>query len=109
MLRPGFGYSTYIFLIDLNAWNRLSDDERTVLMAEGRKAEETWHREYDQMAKDEEMELIKRGMQITEMGADQKAKLPSAWAEAQWDLAEKKSGQEVKDLRALLKNKGLTN
>jgi TRAP-type transport system periplasmic protein len=109
MLRPGFGYSTYIFLMNLNAWNRLSDDERTVLMAEGRKAEETWHSEYDQMAKDEEMELIKRGMQITEMGADQKAKLPVAWAEAQWDLAEKKSGQEAKDLRALLKSKGLTN
>jgi TRAP-type transport system periplasmic protein len=109
MLRPGFGYSTYLFLMNLNAWNGLSDAERAVVTAEARKAEETWNREYDQMAKDEEAELIKRGMQITEMGAEQKAKLPTAWAEAQWELAEKKSGQEVKDLRALLKGKGLTN
>ncbi len=109
MLRPGFGFSTYLFLMNLNTWNKLSDAERAVVTAEARKAEEIWNRQYDQMAKDEEDELIKRGMQITEMGAEQKAKLPSAWAEAQWELAEKKSGQEAKDLRALLKSKGLTN
>jgi TRAP-type transport system periplasmic protein len=109
MLRPGFGYSTYLFLMNLNAWNRLSDAEKAVITAEARKAEQTWHGEYDRMVKEEETELIKRGMQITEMGAAQKAKLASAWAEAQWDLAEKKSGQEAKDLRALLKSKGLTN
>jgi TRAP-type transport system periplasmic protein len=109
ILRPGFGYSTYLFLMNLNAWNKLSDAERNVITAEARKAEQIWHGEYDRMVKEEEAELIKRGMQITEMGATQKAKLPSAWADAQWDLAEKKSGQEAKDLRALLKSKGLTN
>jgi TRAP-type transport system periplasmic protein len=109
MLRPGFGFSTYLFLMNLNAWNKLSDAERAVLTAEARKAEDIWHREYDKMTREEEAELIKRGMQITEMGPDQKAKLQSAWADAQWDLAEKKSGQEAKDLRALLKSKGLTN
>jgi TRAP-type C4-dicarboxylate transport system substrate-binding protein len=109
MLRPGFGYSTYLFLMNLNAWNRLSEAEKAAVTAEARKAEQVWHREYDRMVKEEEAELIKRGMQITEMGAAQKAKLASAWADAQWDLAEKKSGQEAKDLRALLKSKGLTN
>ena len=61
------------------------------------------------MVREEEAELIKRGMQVTEMGPEQKAKLQPAWAAAQWDLAEKKSGQEAKDLRALLKGKGLTD
>ena len=32
-----------------------------------------------------------------------------AWAQAQWDLAEKKSGQEARDLRDLLKRQGLTD
>jgi TRAP-type C4-dicarboxylate transport system substrate-binding protein len=109
MLRPGFGYSTYLFLMNLNTWNKLSDAERTVVTAEARKAEQVWHGEYDRMTKEEEGELIKRGMQITEMGAAQKTKLQPAWAEAQWELAEKKSGQEAKDLRALLKSKGLTD
>jgi TRAP-type mannitol/chloroaromatic compound transport system substrate-binding protein len=109
LLRPGFGYSTYLFLMNLNAWNKLTDPERNVITAEARKAEESWHRAYDKMVQAEEAELIKRGMQITEMGATQKAKLPAAWADAQWELAEKKSGQDVKDLRALLKSKGLTN
>ena len=109
MLRPSFGFSTYLFLMNLNSWNKLSDAERAALTAEARKAEQVWHGEYDRMVREEEAELIKRGMQITEMGASQKAKLQSAWAEAQWDMAEKKSGQEAKDLRALLKSKGLTN
>ena len=59
-----------MFLMNLNAWNKLSDAERAVVTAEARKAEETWHEEYDRMAKEEEAELIKRGMQITEMGAE---------------------------------------
>jgi TRAP-type C4-dicarboxylate transport system substrate-binding protein len=109
MLRPSFGYSTYLFLMNLNAWNKLSDAERAVITAEARKAEDLWYKEYDRLCKEEEAELIKRGMQITEMGASQKAKLPSAWAEAQWELADKKSGQDTKNLRALLKGKGLTN
>jgi TRAP-type C4-dicarboxylate transport system substrate-binding protein len=109
MLRPSFGLSHYLFLMNLNAWNRLSDAERSALLAEGRKAEETWFKEYDRMVQEEEAELIKRGMQITEMGPDQKAKLQPTWAAAQWDMAEKKSGQEAKDLHELLKRQGLTD
>jgi hypothetical protein len=48
-------------------------------------------------------------MQITEMGTPQKEKLQAAWAQAQWDLAEKKSGQEAKDLHELLKRQNLTD
>ena len=49
MLRPSFGLSHYLFLMNLNAWNRLTDAERNILLAEGRKAEETWFKEYDRM------------------------------------------------------------
>ena len=109
MLRPSFGLSHYLFLLNLNAWNRLTDAERNILLAEGRKAEDTWFKEYDRMVAEEEAELIKRGMQVTQMGAAQSAKVQAAWADAQWGLAEKKNGQEAKDLRALLKGKGLTD
>jgi TRAP-type C4-dicarboxylate transport system substrate-binding protein len=109
MLRPSFGLNHYLILVNLNAWNRLSEAERNAMLAEGRKVEEIWFKEYDRMVQEEEAELIKRGMQITEMGAEQKAKLQAAWASAQWDLAEKKNGQEAKDLRALLKGQGLTD
>jgi TRAP-type C4-dicarboxylate transport system substrate-binding protein len=109
MLRPSFGLAHYLFLMNLDAWNRLTDAERNILLAEGRKAEETWFKEYDKMVQAEEAALIQRGMQITEMGAEQKTKVQPAWAQAQWDLAEKKSGQEAKDLRELLKRQGLTD
>jgi TRAP-type transport system periplasmic protein len=109
MLRPGFGLSHYLMLMNLNAWNRLSEDERKMLLEQGRKMEDTWFKEYDRMVEEEEKALIGRGMQITEMGAAPKAKLQEAWAQAQWDLAEKKSGQEAKDLRERLKRQGLTD
>jgi TRAP-type C4-dicarboxylate transport system substrate-binding protein len=109
MMRPSFGLNHYLLLVNLNAWNRLSEAERAAMLAEGRKVEDIWFNAYDKMVQDEEAALIQRGMQITEVGAEQKAKLQAAWASAQWDLAEKKSGQEAKDLRALLKSKGLTD
>lgn len=109
MLRPSFGLSHYLFLMNLNAWNRLTDAERNALLAEGRKVEETWFKEYDRMVDEEEAALIQRGMQITEMGAAQKQKVQAAWAASQWELAEKKSGQEAKELRELLKRQNLTD
>ena len=109
MLRPSFGRNHYLLLVNLNAWNRLTEAERNAMLAEARKVEDIWFREYDRMVQDEEGELIKRGMRITEMGSEQKAKLQAAWASAQWDLVEKKNGQEGKDLHALLKSKGLTD
>jgi TRAP-type C4-dicarboxylate transport system substrate-binding protein len=109
MLRPTFGLSHYLLLVNLNAWNRLTDAERNAMLAEGRKVEDIWFKEYDRMVDEEEAELIKRGMQITEMGPQQKAKLQAAWAAAQWELVEKKNGQEGKDLRELLKKAGLTD
>jgi len=109
LLRPSFGLNHYMILVNLNAWNRLTDAERNAMLAEGRKVEEIWFKEYDRMVDEEEVELTKRGMQITEMGAEQKAKVQAAWASAQWDLVEKKNPQEGKDLRALLKSKGLTD
>jgi TRAP-type C4-dicarboxylate transport system substrate-binding protein len=75
MLRPSFGVNHYLLLMNLNAWNRLSDSERNILSAEARKVEDSWFKEYDQMVVEEEAELIKRGMQVTEMGGAQKQKL----------------------------------
>lgn len=109
MLRPTFGLSHYLMLMNLNAWNQLSDAERDIILAEGRKMEDIWFKEYDSMVAAEEAELIKRGMQITEMGTSQKQKLQAAWADAQWALVEKKNGQEGKDLRELLKKANLTD
>ncbi|MBM3573307.1 MAG: C4-dicarboxylate ABC transporter substrate-binding protein [Alphaproteobacteria bacterium] len=109
LLRPSFGLNHYLLLANLNSWNRLSQAERDIMLAEGRKVEELWFNAYDKMVQDEEAALIQRGMQITEMGAEQKAKLQAAWASAQWELAEKKNGQEARDLRALLRSKGLTD
>lgn len=95
--------------MNLGAWNRLTDAEKKILADEGRKIEEVWYKEYDRMVAEEEKALLAKGMQITEMGAAQKAKLQAAWAEGLRALGIKKSGKDVEDLRALAKSKGLTD
>lgn len=108
LVQPTYGVNHYLFLANLNTWNRLSDTDKKVLVDEGRKLEEVWYREYGKMAAAEIKELLAKGMTVTKLSASQ-AKLNEVWAEGQWGLAEKKSPAEAKELRALAKAKGLTN
>jgi TRAP-type C4-dicarboxylate transport system substrate-binding protein len=109
MLRPGFGVAHQLLLMNLGAWNRLSESERQIFLREGRKIEEIWYKEYDRMVDEEERVLVnEKGMKITEMGDAQKAKLQRTWAETIWKLAEGKSPQEAKEVRDIGRSKGLT-
>ena len=108
LVQPTYGVNHYLFLANLNTWNSLSDADKKTLVDEGRKLEEVWYREYGKMAAAEIKELLAKGMTITKLSASQ-AKLNEVWAQGQWELAEKKSPAEAKELRALAKAKGLTN
>ena len=70
--------------------------------------EEVWYREYDRMAEAEVKELLARGVTVSQL-ASSRDKLNQVWSEGLWDLAEKKSPNEAKELRAIAKAKGLTD
>ena len=105
LAQPSFGFTHQLFLMNLATWNRLSDADKKVLLDEGRKIEEVWYREYDRMAEAEVKELIAKGVTVSKLGPDQ-AKLNEVWSEGLWELAEKKSPNEAKELRAIAKSKG---
>jgi TRAP-type mannitol/chloroaromatic compound transport system substrate-binding protein len=106
--QPSFGFTHQLFLMNLDAWNRLADGDKKLLLEEARKMEELWYREYDRMAEEEIKQLIAKGATITNLGASQ-ARLNEVWGEGLWDLAEKKSPSEAKELRQIAKAKGLTD
>jgi TRAP-type transport system periplasmic protein len=108
LAQPSFGFTHQLFLMNLAAWNRLSDADKKLLLDEGRKIEEVWYREYDRMAEAEIKELIAKGVTVSKLGPGQ-AKLNEVWSEGLWDLAEKKSPNEAKELRQIAKSKGLTD
>jgi TRAP-type transport system periplasmic protein len=104
---PAFGFTHQIFLMNLAAWNRLPDADKKMLREEGSRMEEVWYQEYDRLAQAEIAELEKRGATVTKLGLSQE-KLNEVWAQGQWELAEKKSPAEAKEIYGVLKGKGLT-
>jgi len=108
LAQPSFGFTHQLFLMNLATWNRLSDADKKLLLDEGRKIEEVWYREYDRMAEAEVKELVAKGVTVSKLGPSQ-AKLNEVWSAGLWELAEKKSPNEAKELRAIAKAKGLTD
>ena len=80
LAQPSFGFTHQLFLMNLAAWNRLSDADKKILLEEGRKMEDVWYREYDRMAEAEIKELLAKGVTISRLGASQ-AKLNEVWSE----------------------------
>jgi len=106
--QPSFGYTHQLMLMNLNTWRGFSAADQKILLDAGKVLEETWYQKYNGMAEAEIKELQARGVILTKLGPSPE-KLNQVWAEGLWDLAEKKSPAEAKELRALAKSKGLTN
>jgi TRAP-type C4-dicarboxylate transport system substrate-binding protein len=108
LTQPSFGVSHQMMLMNLAAWNRLSDADKKIMLDAGRKMEDVWYREYDRLAETEVKELVAKGVTLTNFGPSQ-AKLNEVWSEGLWELAEKKSPAEAKALRQIAKSKGITD
>ena len=106
--QPSFGFTHQLFLMHGEAWNRLSDADKKILLEAGRQTEDVWYQEYDRMAAEEIKELTSRGATVTALGPSH-AKLNEVWGEGLWELAEKKSPNEARELRQIAKSKGLTD
>jgi len=109
LVRPAFGYVAHSMFMNLAAWNKLADAEKKILLQEGRKIEDQWYKEAARLADEEEKALLARGMMITHMGEAQKAKLKQTWSEGLWELASQKAKQDIDELRAFARSKGLAN
>jgi TRAP-type C4-dicarboxylate transport system substrate-binding protein len=107
LLRPSFGTTVQPIFMNLAAYNRLTDAQKKLIAEESRKIEDFWYTEAPRLAGEEEKELIAKGAQVTDMGAAQKAKLASAWAQGVFDLAMPKLPKEIGELRDFSKSKGL--
>jgi TRAP-type C4-dicarboxylate transport system substrate-binding protein len=109
LLRPAFGFVTQPTFVNLATWNKLTEAERKAILDEGRKIEEIWYRESGRLVAEEEKALIGKGMQVTQMGDAQKAKLRKAWSDGLWEMSAQKAKKDVEELRAFAKSKGLAD
>jgi len=107
LLRPTFGTVVYPIFMNLNAWNRLTDQQKQLMLSEGRKVEDMWFTEWVKLGDEETRQLLSRGAQITEMGQAQRAKANKALADTLFQLGLQYNAKDVGELREFGKAKGL--
>ena len=107
IMKPTFGVGTQLFFMNLAAWNKLTDAERAIITKAGEKLEDVYYAEYKRMVDEEDKLLIGKGMTISELGPEQKAKVQDAWAQGLWDMSMKKNAKDTEALRQLAISKGL--
>jgi TRAP-type transport system periplasmic protein len=99
LARPTFGMLAYPIFFNLDAWKKLSDQQKQIFLDEGRKAEDSFFPEWTKLADEEAAKLAERGVQITYVGAEKKDGLNKALVDGLFELGMKK---EPKDIRACL-------
>lgn len=107
LLRPGFGINYEPLFMNLDAWNNLNEQDQEAMMKVAQRIEDSWYEVAPSLWQEEEQELINRGMQITEMGEDENAKLRQAWAEGLWALAAEQNPEATQELRTFAESNGL--
>ncbi len=108
-VRPTFGSSNEPVLINLDSWNKLSDKEKSVLLAAGRETETEMPGVGDGILAEETAALDKLGVKTLQLPADKAALVRVAWSKSLWDLARKCCGDGADDLYALAKKADLTD
>jgi TRAP-type C4-dicarboxylate transport system substrate-binding protein len=107
LVRPTFGMLTYPIFFNMTAWNKLTDQQKKILLDEGRKAEDLFYPEWNKLANEETANLKEHGAQITEVGSDKKDKLNKALVDTLFEIGMRSSPKEVGELREFAKAKGL--
>ena len=109
IMRPKFGSSSYFLLVNLKAWNGLTDGQRAILTEEARKIQEFWDPEWLRLVKAEEDALIAQGAQFTDVGPALKDKISLIFEQALWELAGKTDPTAIAELRAFTRSHGLSD
>jgi TRAP-type C4-dicarboxylate transport system substrate-binding protein len=107
IMRPGFGVNYEPIFMNLDAWKALSPEDQQAILKVGAHVEDIWFRDAASVWKKEEEALLAKGVKITEMGPEQKAKLRDAWGAGLWALSASKNAAATKELQDFAKSKGI--
>lgn len=95
--RPTFGTVDLFAYMNLDTWESLSEEEQNVIMKAALEIEKETVARFDKLAAEEEAELLKRGVQITQMPEEDAARLDKLIADGAWETARSLGHDEVID------------
>lgn len=108
LARPMFGFiSSYLFM-NLNAYNRLTEEEQQWIKAAAIQSEKDSLALFRKKHQAEVQSLKEKGMQETRLQPEDARKIGKVFTDTIWAVAEKKSGRDVVKLRELAIEKGMT-
>ena len=98
-----------MIFMNLDSWNALSDDEKAAVERAAIMLEQQSIERFDQLAESEKQELLDLGMEMTSFSEAEAAQFEELWSNGVWTVAEKTAPEEIKKLRGLAQQAGLSN
>lgn len=108
MTRPTFGVTNLSLFANLDTWESLSEEERSILNEAAETLEVEGRAHFEKLWAEEEAALKEKGMETTEFGAEVAPKVDAIFAAGVWKQVEEKAGEEGKAFHELAREKGLT-
>lgn len=108
LMRPTFGVTSHLLLMNLETWQSLPLDLQRLLLEEGSKLEHKAVTRFKKVAAAEMNDLNVTGMQITSLCRKGARRMKRDWAEGVWQLAIAQSGDEARALHDLARKAGVT-
>ena len=106
---PGFGTVGLMVFMNLDAYRNLSAENQQVLDDQCQALELASKETFDVIAAEERLYLLNNGMKLTTFKPDDLRRLNDLMNEGVWEVAAKKSPQQVDELREIARNAGLSN
>lgn len=107
-LRPTFGVATQPVFINLDAWNKLTDAEKAILLDAGEKTELEMPWLGNAIQEEEDKTLNDLGVKIVQLDPETAQKVQSAFMASIWNLGTDCCGPAAAELREIAKAAGLT-
>ena len=109
MADPVFGQVGVMILMNLDAWEGLTDEERAAIEAAAQTLEEESAAHFDVLAEEERQALLDAGMEMTAFSQEDAARLDTLWSEGVWQVAEEGSPEAVGALHEVAREAGLSD
>jgi TRAP-type C4-dicarboxylate transport system substrate-binding protein len=107
-LRPTFGAATQPVFVNLDAWEDLTEEERSILLEAGRITELEMPWLGNAIQAEEDAALDGLGVEVQHLSPEMAAKVESAFIETIWELGKECCGDAAVALRGLAREAGLT-
>lgn len=107
-MRPTFGATTHLILMNLQRYKALPTDLQQILLDEGNALERHTFERFAGLVGQEAIAFIKHGLQATELCGTARQQLNAYWADGVWSLVELKDGYKGTELRELAEKSGIT-